>query len=60
MTITWNDSAPIYRQLRERVVAMILDGALHEGDSLPPIKALGLFYDYRRCARWLRISRSIR
>jgi GntR family transcriptional regulator len=29
MTITWNDSVPIYRQLRERVVAMILDGALN-------------------------------
>jgi Predicted transcriptional regulators len=38
MTITWNDSAPIYRQLRERVVAMILDGALHEGDSLPSVR----------------------
>ncbi len=38
MTVTWNDSAPIYRQLRERVVAMILDGALHEGDPLPSVR----------------------
>ncbi len=28
----WNDSQPIYRQLRDRVVAMILDGVLKEGD----------------------------
>jgi GntR family transcriptional regulator len=38
MSITWNDSVPIYRQLRERVVAMILDGALHEGDALPSVR----------------------
>ena len=31
----WNDTQPIYRQLRERVVAMILDGVLNEGDALP-------------------------
>lgn len=38
MVVTWNDSVPIYRQLRERVVAMILDGALHEGDPLPSVR----------------------
>ncbi|EQD39357.1 transcriptional regulator gntR family protein [mine drainage metagenome] len=38
MTVTWNDSVPIYRQLRERVVAMILDGALKEGDALPSVR----------------------
>ena len=38
MTITWNDSVPIYRQLRERVGAMILDGALNEGDPLPSVR----------------------
>jgi GntR family transcriptional regulator len=38
MTITWNDSVPIYRQLRDRVVAMILDGALNEGDPLPSVR----------------------
>jgi len=31
----WNDSQPIYRQLRDRVVVMILDGLLKEGDPLP-------------------------
>ena len=34
----WNDSQPIYRQLRDRVVAMILDGVLHEGDPLPSVR----------------------
>jgi GntR family transcriptional regulator len=38
MTITWNDNAPIYRQLRDRVVAMILDGALKPGDALPSVR----------------------
>src|SRR5579863_2682163 len=33
----WNDSQPIYRQLRDRVVAMILDGVLKEGDPLPAV-----------------------
>ena len=34
----WNDSQPIYRQLRDLVVAMILDGILKEGDSLPSVR----------------------
>jgi GntR family transcriptional regulator len=34
----WNDSQPIYRQIRDRVVAMILDGVLGEGDSLPSVR----------------------
>jgi len=38
MSITWNDDTPIYRQLRERVIAMILDGALKEGDALPSVR----------------------
>ena len=36
----WNDTQPIYRQLRDRVVAMILDGILNEGDSLPSVRAV--------------------
>lgn len=36
----WNDSQPIYRQLRDRVVAMILDGALNEGDPLPSVRTV--------------------
>lgn len=34
----WNDRQPIYRQLRDRVVAMILDGVLGEGDPLPSVR----------------------
>jgi GntR family transcriptional regulator len=34
----WNDSLPIYRQLRDRVVAMILEGVLKEGDPLPSVR----------------------
>jgi GntR family transcriptional regulator len=38
MNREWNDSQPIYRQLRDRVVAMILDGVLKEGDPLPSVR----------------------
>src|SRR6185312_15081265 len=34
----WDDSQPIYRQLRDRVVAMILEGLLKEGDPLPSVR----------------------
>lgn len=34
----WDDSQPIYRRLRDRVVAMILDGYLKEGDALPSVR----------------------
>ena len=34
----WNDGQPIYRQLQDRVVAMILDGGLGEGDPLPSVR----------------------
>ncbi len=36
----FNDEQPIYRQLRDRVVAMILDGVLGEGDPLPSVRAV--------------------
>jgi len=40
----WNDSQPIYRQLRDRVVALILDGVLKEGDPLPSVRNLAVEY----------------
>ena len=40
----WNDRQPIYRQLRDRVVAMILDGALAEGDALPSVRTVAAEY----------------
>jgi len=38
MDSEWNDSQPIYRQLRDRVVAMILDAQLADGDALPSVR----------------------
>src|SRR5467141_986261 len=40
----WNDSQPIYRQLRDRVVAMILDGVIKEGDPLPSVRSVASEY----------------
>lgn len=45
MNREWNDRQPIYRQLRDQVVAMILDGALNEGDPLPSVRSVAA--DYR-------------
>ena len=38
MDPTWNDSQPIYRQLRDKVAAMILEGSLADGDALPSVR----------------------
>ncbi len=40
----WNDGQPIYRQLRDRVVAMILEGVLKEGDALPSVRTVAAEY----------------
>jgi GntR family transcriptional regulator len=40
MDSEWNDNQPIYRQLRDRVVAMILDGVLKDGDPLPSVRTV--------------------
>ncbi|HEX4961625.1 MAG TPA: GntR family transcriptional regulator [Thermoanaerobaculia bacterium] len=44
MDSEWNDSQPIYRQLRDRVVALILDGVLKEGDPLPSVRNVAAEY----------------
>jgi GntR family transcriptional regulator len=44
MDLEWNDSQPIYRQLRDRVVAMMLDGVLKEGDPLPSVRNVAAEY----------------
>ena len=44
MDANWNDSQPIYRQLRDRVVAMILEGELKEGDPLPSVRNVAAEY----------------
>ena len=40
----WNDRQPIYRQLRDRGVHMILDGVLKEGDPLPSVRNVAAEY----------------
>jgi GntR family transcriptional regulator len=44
MSREWNDSQPIYRQLRDRGVHMILDGVLKEGDPLPSVRNVAAEY----------------
>ena len=40
MSHNWNDNAPIYRQLKDRIVEMLLDGLLKPGDPLPSIRQI--------------------
>jgi len=42
--IQWSDGAPIYRQLKERVIAMMLDGVLKPGDALPSVRQVAAEY----------------
>ena len=42
--VQWSDGAPIYRQLKERVVAMMLDGELKPGDALPSVRQVAADY----------------
>ena len=47
MTLTaiqWSDGAPIYRQLKDRVIAMMLDGVLKPGDALPSVRQVAAEY----------------
>ena len=44
MEAEWSDTQPIYRQLRDRVVALILDGVLKEGDPLPSVRNVAAEY----------------
>ncbi len=44
MDYEFNDTQPIYRQLRDRIVAMILDGVLNEGDPLPSVRTVAAEY----------------
>lgn len=44
MTIGWNDNTPIYRQLKDKVIGMMLDGALKAGDALPSVRQVAAEY----------------
>jgi len=38
MTPDWTDDQPIYRQLKDKVVTAIMEGALVEGEALPSVR----------------------
>ena len=40
----WNEDQPIYRQLRDRVIAMILEEVLGDGDALPSVRNVAAEY----------------
>ena len=42
--VEWSDGAPIYRQLKERVVAMLLDGVIKPGEALPSVRQVAAEY----------------
>ena len=44
MSTTWSDNLPIYLQLKERMVAMMLDGVLKPGDALPSVRQVAAEY----------------
>lgn len=44
MQIHWDDTQPIYMQLRDKVLNMILDGSLQEGDALPSVRNISAEY----------------
>ena len=44
MDADWNDDLPIYRQLRDRVVAMLLEGVIGDGDALPSVRNVAAEY----------------
>jgi GntR family transcriptional regulator len=40
----WNDKEPIYRQIEARIIGLILDGSLPEGEAIPSVRALASDY----------------
>jgi len=44
MDPNWNDSQPIYRQLKDRVIAMVLEGIVQDGDPLPSVRNVAAEY----------------
>lgn len=44
MSVNWNDNSPIYRQLKARIVGMMLDGTLGAGDALPSVRQVAADY----------------
>jgi len=38
MSENWDDKSPIYRQLKERVAKLIMDGSFAEGEAIPSVR----------------------
>jgi GntR family transcriptional regulator len=44
MSANWHDNTPIYRQLKDRILEMLLDGALKPGDAIPSVRQIAAQY----------------
>mgnify|MGYP002700191029 FL=1 len=44
MQANWNDDQPIYRQLRDKVIALIIDGGFAEGAAVPSVRQVSVDY----------------
>ncbi len=42
MSPQWRDDQPIWRQIKDRMLAAILDGTLHEGEPLPSVRQIAV------------------
>jgi len=42
--ITWNDNQPIYQQLRDRIITLIIEGAFSEGEAVPSVRQVASEY----------------
>ena len=40
MNISWNEKDPIYRQLHDRIIELMLEGTFNDGDSLPSVRQI--------------------
>ena len=56
MDPNWNDNQPIYRQLRDKVVAMILEDVLKDGDALPSVRNVAAEYRLNHFVKQLTIT----
>ncbi len=44
MNVQWSDNSPIYRQLKDKLVSMMLDGFIKPGDALPSVRQIAAEY----------------
>lgn len=40
----WKEDQPIYRQLRDRVIELIIEGVFAEGDAVPSVRQISVDY----------------